>query len=533
MTVSAYGVELTVDDALAIARAAEQRRVDVIERVAPSVVCVFEPSRGEGGGGVLVTDDGYGLTNFHVVMNMMSDRRGLGGLSDGKLYPLEVLGIDPTGDVAMFRLTGMEKFAFSHLGDSDTVRIGQEVFAMGNPFALAEDYTATVTHGMVSGVHRYQFGSGTAKLVYTDCIQVDASINPGNSGGPLFNMDGEVIGINGRASFEQRGRVNVGIGYAISINQIRRFIPGLRAGLLTEHGALGATVMDIGFEKVVFEKMLEPSVASAAGIAVGDELLAFNGEEIRNTNHFANLLGTYPADWPVTVTFRHRGEELTRRLRLERLPLKTNTPYEADAAVNERETRRVLDRFFSAVTAIPDNVILLATGRRAAGEAEAAFTREDRHAGFDLIRFDHGDAEYNQRTWRGLDEVGEDERQAMHLWAAARRTLWNVGAREALDSWRFRGGDDWDDAVAEVLEYRTDEHDDLLVSFDPATGLACRVRWKRVAEDDEFALGIELELRDYKEFDGHLLPHKLAVVSSMGVLFSDQVDAYSVKQVLP
>src|SRR5947199_406932 len=94
---------------------------------------------------------------------------------------------------------------------------------MGNPFLLATDFKPTVTFGLVSGVHRYQYPAGTL-LEYTDCIQIDTSINPGNSGGPLFNMDGELIGINGRGSFEKRGRVNSGVGYAISINQIKNFM---------------------------------------------------------------------------------------------------------------------------------------------------------------------------------------------------------------------------------------------------------------------------------------------------------------------
>ena len=87
--------------------------------------------------------------------------------------------------------------------------------AMGNPFLLATDFTPTVTFGLVSGVHRYQYPEGKGLLEYTDCIQIDTSINPGNSGGPLFNMNGELIGINGRGSFDKRGRVNSGVGYAI------------------------------------------------------------------------------------------------------------------------------------------------------------------------------------------------------------------------------------------------------------------------------------------------------------------------------
>src|SRR5207237_5136646 len=116
--------------------------------------------------------------------------------------------------------------------------VGDWSMAMGNPFVLAEDQHPTVTLGIVSGTHRYQPGDGLNTLVYGNCIQVDSSINPGNSGGPLFNLRGEVIGINGRGSFEERGRVNVGLGYAISSKQIKNFIPELLATKIVQHGTL-------------------------------------------------------------------------------------------------------------------------------------------------------------------------------------------------------------------------------------------------------------------------------------------------------
>lgn len=303
--------------------AAEQARIDVIARVSPAVVCILEENRTGGGSGVIIDADGYGLTNYHVVASMMSTRKGLAGLADGKVYAMEVLGVDPTGDLAMFRLAGRPRFAFVPLGDSDQIRVGDWVMAMGNPFLLAEDFTPTVTLGIVSGVHRYQWGADGNRLVYTDCIQVDASINPGNSGGPLFDAQGRLIGINGRAAFEERGRINVGLGFAISVNQIRRFLPGLRAGLLVEHGSLGATVSDAGYRHVVFDRVLADSAAARAGIRIGDRLHSFAGRPIHSANQFANLLGTYPAGWPVDVVFSSppEGERRRARLSLDRLPV--------------------------------------------------------------------------------------------------------------------------------------------------------------------------------------------------------------------
>ncbi|MEK7732279.1 MAG: trypsin-like peptidase domain-containing protein, partial [Planctomycetota bacterium] len=313
----------------------------------PSVVCIFDSHQRGGGSGVIIDPQGYGLTNYHVVAGMLDTRRGWGGLGDGKLYELEVLGIDPTGDVAMFRLTGAERFPYVGLGDSDAVRVGDAAVVMGNPFSLSDDYTPSVTVGLVTGVHRYQKGV-KGNLTYTDCIQVDASVNPGNSGGPLFNAAGEVIGINGRISVNTRGRFNVGLGYAISSNQIQRFIPAMRAGLLARHGTLQATVDADPDGRIVFQRIAPESNADRAGIRRGDTLLTFDGVSITSGNHYASLLGTYPADWPVPIEIEQEGQRRTVVVRLDTVNPKLRKPFTPDREVNVREVERVLRAFSQA-----------------------------------------------------------------------------------------------------------------------------------------------------------------------------------------
>ena len=222
---------------------AEAKRVAVIEKVKPSVVAVFARGGQGGGSGVLIDDDGYALTNFHVVA---ADRPGH-AVRPARRRPLRRRPRRPRQG----RRRGPHQAAAEEgratsspsprWATATRCKAGDWSLAMGNPFLLATDFTPTVTFGLVSGVHRYQYPAGTL-LEYTDCIQIDTSINPGNSGGPLFNMDGELIGINGRGSFEKRGRVNSGVGYAISINQIKNFLGHLRAGLDTDHAILGAVV---------------------------------------------------------------------------------------------------------------------------------------------------------------------------------------------------------------------------------------------------------------------------------------------------
>jgi len=304
---SASAVEPSVLDA-------QRRRIAVVKKVASSVVAIFGKGGQGGGSGVLVSPDGYALSNFHVT-------RGAGtfmkcGLNDGVLYDAVIVGIDPTGDVALVKLLGRDDFPYANMGDSDAMKVGDWAYAMGNPFLLATDFQPTVTYGIVSGVHRYQYPAGTF-LEYADCIQVDSSINPGNSGGPLFNDDGDLVGINGRGSFEKRGRVNSGAGYAISINQIRFFLDHLRSGRIVDHATLGATVTTDEDGQVVISSILESSEAYRRGLRLDHEIVSFAGRPIRSVNQFKNILGVYPKGWRLPLTYRHEETkyEIMARLR--------------------------------------------------------------------------------------------------------------------------------------------------------------------------------------------------------------------------
>jgi serine protease Do len=298
---------------------AEAQRVAAIEKVRPAVVAVFARGGRGGGSGALISKDGYALTNFHVIQPVGPVMQC--GLADGVLYDAVLVGNDPVGDIALIRLLPPKdkpdfQFPFAELGDSDKVQAGDWAMAMGNPFLLATDFSPTITFGMVSGVHRYQEPSGVI-LEYTDCIQIDASINPGNSGGPLFNMQGEIIGINGRGSFEKRGRVNSGVGYAISSNQIKHFLGHLKAGLLVDHATLGAQVRTEEDGRLIVQRILEDSDAFRRGLDTDDEVLGFAGRQVQTVNQYKNVLGIYPRGWRLPLTFRRKtqdGEVVTKEI---------------------------------------------------------------------------------------------------------------------------------------------------------------------------------------------------------------------------
>jgi serine protease Do len=189
------------------------------------------------------------------------------------------------------------------------------VFVAGNPFLLADDFQPSVSYGMVSGVRRYQYPAGTL-LEYAECIQTDAAINPGNSGGPLFSAEGQLIGVNGRGSFEKRGRVNVGVGYAISINQIKRFLAHLKSGRIVDHATLGAIVSTAEDGRVLVEDILEDCDAYRRGLRYGDEVVQFAGREITSTNALKNSLGVFPRGWLVPLSYRRDGETFDTYVRL-------------------------------------------------------------------------------------------------------------------------------------------------------------------------------------------------------------------------
>lgn len=488
---------------LARVRAYERARIELVQRLAPTVVCMFgKEDRSGGGSGVVIDADGYGLTNFHVVAMMMKDRIGSGGMSDHQLYPFDVLGIDPTGDVAMFKLHRDEPFAFAPLGDSASLRIGDYAMAMGNPFLLAEDYTPTVTLGIISGLHRYQWGVGRA-LRYTDCIQVDTSINPGNSGGPLFDTAGNLIGINGRVSIEERGRVNVGVGYAIAINQIKRFIPALRAGIPTQHATAGFTVSDRD-DRVIVDQILDDSPAYRAGLRLGDEILRFGGAAIRSQNHFTSLLGVYPGRWPIEVAYGRNREVRSIRFRLEDLPFPKQAPSAPGAggmpdpyaphpvteAANRRAVARALDMFLAA-SGGPD---AFRSVRSVHARGERLLAKEDAESSKPI-------EEVNVRPTQ------PDAASATNAATFEQEIRWALsvpGEDPADRGLRVIGGDEIRGNIAVVIERRQSDKTDFRIAFDDCSGALLRLEFR----EPKSGADVRYEYGNYQRVGHVKLPHK-------------------------
>ena len=351
-------------------------------------------------------------------------------MPDGKLYDAVLTGIDPTGDVALIKLLGRNDFPIATLADSDLVRVGESCFAVGNPFLLATNFEPSVSWGIVSGIHRYQYPAGTL-LEYTDCIQTDAAINPGNSGGPLFNARGQLIGINGRGSFEKRGRVNVGVGYAISINQIKRFWNHLASGRIVDHATLGAVVIADRQGRVIINDVLSSSDAFRRGLRYDDEIISFGGRPIGSVNEFKNVLGIYPKGWTVPIEYRRAGATFQISVRLEGLH-SSDQLVELVRGPNQSETEK---QFKSKQPAVDVPVQARALIEERYGYANYYFNRQKAN-----------------EIWSRFQALGTTDKLARH-WNMTARLADKKPVRIVLAT--DKGGIQWDDSAA-VLDMTLD-----------------------------------------------------------------------------
>lgn len=237
------------------------------------------------GSGVIVTKDGYILTNNHVVANAEKLSVVIG---ENKTYEAKVIGTDPPTDVAVIKVDANDLPA-AKLGNSDEVKVGQWVIAVGNPFQLFH----TVTHGIISAKGRSSVGLAD----YEDFFQTDASINPGNSGGALADMEGYVIGINTAIATPSGG--NVGIGFAIPINMAKKVMEDL-AKALKLSGTEGVLVGDVD----------RAGPADRGGVRRGDVIVEFDGKKVNNSTQLRNLAAQAKPGTPVKIGLLREGKKL-------------------------------------------------------------------------------------------------------------------------------------------------------------------------------------------------------------------------------
>ncbi len=279
-----------------------------------------EVPRQSAGSGVILSEDGYVLTNNHVVAG--ADEITV-TTSEGEEYEAEVVGTDPRTDLAVIKIKG-KGLPAAKLGDSDQVEVGEWVLAVGNPFQLQN----TVTAGIISARGRSNVGLAE----YEDFIQTDAAVNPGNSGGALVNLEGEVIGIT--SAIATRTGIFQGVGFAIPINMAKQIMEQLiKTGKVTR-GWLGIYIQQVtpelkeqfrlkSTEGALVADVSEGGPAAKAGMKRGDVIVAYRGEKIKDPNNLRNLVAATDVGVVADVKVVRDGKEKTLRVKIGELPEET------------------------------------------------------------------------------------------------------------------------------------------------------------------------------------------------------------------
>ncbi len=258
------------------------------------------------GSGVIHTSDGYIITNNHVVEN--ADKINI-RLTNHEEYEAKIIGRDPKTDLALIKIEPKSPLPTANFGNSEKLRVGDWVVAIGNPFGFEQ----TVTAGIVSGKGR-SIGTGP----YENFIQTDASINPGNSGGPLFNLKGEMVGIN--SAIYSRSGGNIGLGFAIPINMAKTVIQQLKEHGKVTRGWLGVMIQHVSPELADQFKLERPtgalvgevtpeSPAEKAGIKPGDIILTYDGKEINQMTMLPSLVAQTTVGNKVEITLFRNGKK--------------------------------------------------------------------------------------------------------------------------------------------------------------------------------------------------------------------------------
>ncbi|MFU8778557.1 MAG: Do family serine endopeptidase [Roseovarius sp.] len=265
------------------------------------------------GSGFVISEDGFVVTNNHVIEG--ADEINIEFFT-GKTLPAEVIGTDPKTDIALLKVKADKPLPFVSFGDSDTARVGDWVLAMGNPLGQGFSLSA----GIVSARNRALSGT------YDDYIQTDAAINRGNSGGPLFNLNGQVVGVNTAILSPTGG--SIGIGFSMASNVVKRVVDQLQQFGETRRGWLGVRIQDVtpdvaeamGLEKAAGALVTDvpEGPAADAGMLAGDVILSFDGQDVADTRGLVRTVGNTEVGKTVRVVVFREGKTTTLKITLGR-----------------------------------------------------------------------------------------------------------------------------------------------------------------------------------------------------------------------
>ena len=267
------------------------------------------------GSGFVISSEGYIVTNAHVVNH--ADKVTV-SLADKRKFDAEVIGVDKLSDIALLKIKA-SNLPYVSMGDSDKLDVGQWVVAIGAPFGL--DYTAT--QGIVSALSR-----SLPSETYVPFIQTDAAINPGNSGGPLFDLAGNVVGVNSQIYSKSGGYM--GVSFAIPINIVKNVTEQLKTSGKVSRGWLGVAIQNVnqslaqsfGMDNTkgsLIASVSENSPAQKAGLQVGDVIISYDNQDVESSSHLPLLVGNTPIGKQVAVKVLRSGHEETLNVTINKL----------------------------------------------------------------------------------------------------------------------------------------------------------------------------------------------------------------------
>jgi Do/DeqQ family serine protease len=279
------------------------------------------------GSGIIISKDGYIITNNHVVENAT---KVTVRLFDKRTFDAKVVGTDPLTDLAVVKIDA-DNLPVAYLGNSDSLKVGQWVMAIGNPLSLS----STVTAGIVSAINRGSLGLINNSYGVEDFIQTDAAINPGNSGGALVDLTGAVIGVNSAIASGRTGSY-IGYGFAIPINLVRSVAKDLIAHGKVSRGYIGINISSVDYamakslglskpEGIIVQDLVAGGAAKNAGIKTGDVILKADGKPVNQPNELQSYIATKSAGETVTLTIWRDGKSIDKKVTLKARDTENNS----------------------------------------------------------------------------------------------------------------------------------------------------------------------------------------------------------------